>query len=112
MKDCKEKNGCKHCKPEQLWLDGKYTKILKAFADANGLQHTIEWSNTNFGLGLEVSVWVKNKYMESTLNVFKYGRIAYVSNMREYTQCATPTTIEDFSKKIVDGMCGKNLYLK
>lgn len=86
---------------QQLKLDGYYTKLLKAYAQLFGLEHEVEWSKTNFGLGLEVSVSVKTKWYHSALMVFKEGCVAYVSDMREYTQDANPDTIEEFSKKIV-----------
>ena len=100
-KKVQDENCFKRCRPEQLKLDGYYTKLLKAYSRLFGLEHEVEWSKTNFGLGLEVSVSVKNKWYHSGLMVFKEGRVAYVSNMREYTQDANPDTIEEFSKKIV-----------
>ena len=111
-KQVREENCFKHCKPELLKLDGYYTKLLKAFADLYHLEHEVAWSKTNFGLGLEVSVTVKNKWYHSALNVFKDGCVAYVSSMREYTQDAKAETIEEFSKKIVLGLFGEGKYLK
>lgn len=112
MHNCKEANGFKHCKPEQLQLDGYYTKLLKAFCQLFKLEHHITWSKTNFGLGLEVAVYVKTSQYESAIDVFKEGQVAYVSSMREYTQDASPTTPEEFSKKIVEGLFGEGRYLK
>ena len=111
-KQVREKNCFRHCRPEQLILDGYYAKLLKAFADLFGLEHEVIWSKTTFGLGLEVSVSIKNKWYHSALDVFKEGQIAYVSSMREYTQDANPDTIEDFSKKIVLGTFGEKRYIK
>ena len=111
-KQVREENCFKRCRPEQLMLDGYYTKLLKAFADLFGLEHEVAWSKTTFGLGLEVSVSVKNKWYHSALDVFKEGQIAYVSSMREYTQDANPDTIEEFSKKIVLGTFGEKRYIK
>ena len=108
----REENCFKHRRPEQLMLDGYYTKLLKAFADLFSLEHEIAWSKTTFGLGLEVSVSVKNKWQHSALDVFKEGQIAYVSSMREYTQDANPDTIEEFSKKIMLGTFGEKRYIK
>ena len=108
----KEENGFKHCTPKQLVLDGRYTKILKAFAELYSLTHEVEWSKTAFGLGIEVSVTVKTKWYHSALDVFKDGCVAYVSSMREYTQDAKAETIEEFSKKIVLGLFGKGRYLQ
>ena len=93
-------------------LDGYYTKLLKAYSRLFGLEHKVEWSKTNFGLGLEVSVSVKNKWYHSGLMVFKEGCVAYVSNMREYTQDANPETVEEFSKKIVQGTFGEKRYIR
>ena len=111
-KQVREENCFRRCRPEQLILDGYYTKLLKAFADLFGLEHEVAWSKTTFGLGLEVSVSVKNKWYHSALDVFKEGQIAYVSSMREYTQDANPDTIEEFSKKIMLGTFGEKRYIK
>ena len=81
----REENCFRRCRPEQLILDGYYTKLLKAFADMHRLTHEIAWTKTTFGLGLEVSVSVKNKRYHSALDVFEEGQIVYVSSMREYT---------------------------
>ena len=111
-KKVKEENGFKHCTPDKLKLDGRYTKILKAFAELYGLVHVVEWSKTTFGLGLEVSVIVKNKWYHSSLDVFKEGQAAYVSSLREYTQDAMEDTVEHFSKKIAVGLFGEGRYIK
>ena len=108
----REENCFKHCRPEQLILDGYYTKLLKAFADMHHLIHEIMWSKTTFGLGLEVSVSIKNKWYHSALDVFKEGQVGYVSNMREYTQDARAETVEELSKKIVIGLFGEGRYLQ
>ena len=111
-KQVREENCFRRCRPEQLILDGYYTKLLKAFADLFGLEHEVAWSKTTFGLGLEVSVSIKNKWYHSALDVFEEGQIAYVSSMREYTQDANPDTIEEFSKKIMLGTFGEKRYIK
>ena len=111
-KQVREENCFRHCRPEQLILDGYYTKLLKAFADLFDLEHEIVWSKTTFGLGLEVSISIKNKWYHSALDVFEEGQAAYVSSMREYTQDANPDTIEEFSKKIVLGTFGEKRYIK
>ena len=108
----REENCFKHCRPEQLILDGYYTKLLKAFADMHHFIHEIMWSKTTFGLGLEVSVSIKNKWYHSALDVFNEWQVAYVSSMREYTQDANPDTIEEFSKKIVRGTFGEKRCIK
>ena len=111
-KQVKEENCFRRCRPEQLILDGYYTKLLKAFADMHHLTHEIAWTKTTFGLGLEVSVSVKNKWFNSALDVFEEGQAAYMSNMREYTQDADPATPEIFSKKIVLGLFGEGRYIR
>ena len=111
-KQVREDNCFKHCRPEQLILDDYYTKLLKAFADLFGLEHEVAWSKTTFGLRLEVSVSIKNKWYHSALDVFEEGQIAYVSSMREYTQDANPATLEIFSKKIVLGLFGEDRYIR
>ena len=111
-KQVREENCFKCCRPEQLILDGYYTKLLKAFTDLFRLEHEVSWSKTTFGLGLEVSVSIKNKWYHSALDVFKEGQIAYVSSMREYTQDANSDTIEEFSKKIMLGTFGEKRYIK
>lgn len=112
LKQVKEKNGFMHCRPEQLILDGYYTKLLKAYAELFSLEHEVAWSKTSFGLGLEVSVSIKNEWYHSALNVCKEGCVAYVSSMREYTQDANPDTIEESSKKIVYGTFGEKRYIQ
>ena len=111
-KQVREQNCFRRCRLEQLILDGYYTKLLKAFSDLFGLEHEVAWSKTTFGLGLEVSVSIKNKWYHSALDVFKEGQIAYVSSMREYTQDTNPDTIEEFSKKIMLGTFGEKRYIK
>lgn len=111
-KQVREENCFRRCRPEQLILDGYYTKLLKAFADMHRLTHEIAWTKTTFGLGLEVSVSAKNKWYHSALDVFEEGQIAYVSSMREYTQDADPSTPEFFSKKIVLGLFGEGRYIR
>ena len=111
-KQVREENCFRHCKPEQLILDGYYTKLLKAFSDLFSLEHEVSWSKTTFGLGLEVSVSIKNKWFHSALDVFEEGQIAYVSSMREYTQDANSDTIEEFSKKIMLETFGEKRYIK
>ena len=98
--------------PAELKLDGTWTKLLAAFCQLFKLEHRITWSKTSFGLGLEVAVYVKTKQYESAIDVFKEGQVAYVSSMREYTQDASLSTLEEFSKKIVEGLFGKGRYLK
>lgn len=111
-KRVREENCFRHCRPDRLILDGYYTKLLKAFAELFNLEHEVEWSKTTFGLGLEVSVSIKNKWYHSALDVFEEGQIAYVSSMREYTQDADPSTPEFFSKKIVLGLFGEGRYIR
>lgn len=98
--------------PAELKLDGTWTKLLAAFCQLFKLEHHITWSKTSFGLGLEVAVYVKTKQYESAIDVFKESQVAYVSSMREYTQDAGPNTLEEFSKKIVEGLFGEERYLK
>lgn len=65
-------------------LDGKYTKLLKAYAKLFDLKHSIKY-DSEFGLSsLEVELYVKTKWYESILDVFEEGKVAYVSNMRRY----------------------------
>lgn len=108
----KDKNSFQFCRPDQLKLDGKYTKLLKAYAELFGLVHEVEWSKTTFGLGLEVSVTVKNKWYHSSLDVFEAGQAAYVSSMREYTQDARAYSVEVLSKKILEGTFGEGRYIR
>lgn len=111
-KQVREENCFRHCRPDRLILDGYYTKLLKAFADMHRLTHKIAWTKTSFGLGLEVSVYVKNNWYHSALDVFEEWQDAYVSSMREYTQDADPATPEFFSKKIVLGLFGEGRYIR
>ena len=107
----KEENGFKQCTPEKLKLDGKYTKLLKAFSELFGLEHEIAQSKTTFGLGIEVSITVKNKWYHSAIEVFKEGCVAYVSSMREYIQNAREDAIEELSEKILKGTFGEGRYI-
>lgn len=102
----------KRCRPEKLILDGRYTKLLAAFAKLMKLEHKIVWSKTNFGLGLAVSLFARTDLWDSALDVFERGKQGYVSTMSEYTQDALPSTPEDFSKKILSGVFGANRYIK
>lgn len=101
----------KTLRPEQLKLDGEYTRLLKAYAQLLGLVHSVKCGNSFLGVGVEVEVYVKTKWYESTIDVFKEGQVAYVSSMREYTQNADENTVEEFSKKILEGTFGEKRYL-
>lgn len=96
-------------------LDGTYTKLLKAFAQLFNLEHSIKWRHhpvcTSYN-ELEVEVYVKNKWYESVLDVFKEGQVAYVSSMREYLCNAQLDDVERLSKKILEGTFGEKLYIK
>ena len=94
-----------------LKLDGKYTKMLCAFAKMCGLQHEVNLGKTNFGTSAEVSVTVKNKWYHSALDVIEQGKVAYVSSMREYVPNAQEDTVELLSKKIVTGLFGCHRYI-
>ncbi len=96
----------------QLKLDGRYAKLLKAFAELHELKHHVTCGQTNFGLGLEVSVTAEMKCGESSLDVFMEGQAAYVSSMREYTQAAREDLAEAMSKKILQDMFGDDRYIK
>lgn len=84
---------------------------MKAFSKLFGLEHEIACSKTTFGLGIEVSITVKNNWYHSAIDVFKEGHVAYVSSMREYTQDAREDTIEEFSEKILKGTFGEGRYI-
>ena len=95
-------------------LDSKYTKILKAFANAHGLKHRVQYCKREYHsrISLEVNVFLENRYFQSALDVFKHGQIAYVSSMREYTPDAQEDHVEYFSQKIINGLIGEGRYIK
>ena len=101
-----------YLKLEQLKLDGKYTKLLKAFANAYGLKHLVKLDETGVVPSLEVEVFVETRQFQSILDVFEHGKIAYVSSMRKYTTNIQEDTIEKISKEIIDGICKPNRYMK
>lgn len=96
------------CAPAELKLNGPFTKILAAFCQLEDLKLEVEWSDTNFGLGLEVAAICKMPYNgESILDVRKEGCVAFVSSSREYTQDADEDSVEEFCKKILEGFIGE-----
>ena len=61
---------------------------------------------------LEVEVFTKTKYFQNILDVFKYGKIIYVFNMRKYTRDIQKDTVERFFKEIIDDIYKPNRYIK
>ena len=96
-----------------LKLNGKYTKLLKAYAQLFGLVHSVEVDFPAYllGMSLVLDVYVKTAFYISVLDVFKKGQVAYVSNMREYTSDVVEDTIEELSKKILLGTFGEGRYI-
>ena len=93
-------------------LDGKYTKLLKAYAKLFGLKHSIN-VDSDFDLsGLEVELYVKTKWYESILDVFEEGKVAYVSNMKKYIWNAQEGDVERLSKDIIEGTFGQKRYIQ
>ena len=92
-------------------LDGKWSKLLKAFAKLFNLEHSVKCKFNGYSTSLEVEVFVKNRFYESILNVFEKGRVAYVSNMRMYTSQAEEYDVERFSRQILEGTFGKDRYV-
>ena len=95
-----------------LKLDGKWTKLLKAFAVMFGLEHVVEVGEDDY---VRVDVFVKNEWYESVLDVFKEGRVAYVSPMSEigfFQKEEQEDIIDAVSKKILEGTFGEGRYIK
>ena len=93
-----------------LKLDGKWTKLLKAFAVMFGLEHAVEVGDDY----VRVDVLVKNEWYESILDVFEEGRVACVSSMSEfgYWREGQEDIVDTFSKKIIEGTFGERRYIK
>lgn len=95
-------------------LDGEWTKLLKAFAELFGLQYTLECSFQEYSPcpSLDIDVWVKTEYYDSVLFVFEYGKVAYVSSMREWKPNPSEDDVENLSKKILEGTFGDGRYIR
>lgn len=95
-------------------IDGKYAKLLKAYAELFNLQHSVKCGQRPYmnSTELEVSLYVKTPWYESVIDVFAIGRRAYVSSMRKYICYATEDDVERLSKEIIEGTFGENYYIK
>ena len=93
-----------------LKLDGKWTKLLKAFAVMFGLEHVVEVGD-NY---VRVDVFVKNEWYESILDVFEEGKVACVSSMAEfgYWREGQEDIVNTFSKKILEGTFGERRFIR
>lgn len=102
----------------KLELDGKFTKLLKAYALLFGLEHSIECSATPFGLRICIILFARTKWYDSIVDVFEEGKIAYVSSLFQSKLCAESSTrnlaieVEMLSKSILLGAIGERRYLK
>ena len=93
-----------------LKLDGKWTKLLKAFAVVFGLEHAVEVGD-NY---VRVDVFVKNEWYESILDVFEEGKVAYVSSMSRfsYLKDDIEDIVDVLSRKILEGTFGERRCIK
>lgn len=93
-----------------LKLDGKWTKLLKAFAVMLGLEHVVEVED-NF---VRVDVFVKNEWYDSILDVFEEGKVACVSSMSEfgYWREGQGDIVDTLSKKILEGTFGERRFIR
>ena len=94
-----------------LKLDGKWTKLLKAFAMLFDLEHVVKVGNTYF----RVDVFVKNEWYESVLDVFEEGRTAYVSSMSQisfFQKEEQEDIVDAMSKEILEGTFGERRYIR
>lgn len=96
----------------KFYLDGKWTKLLKAFAKLFNLQHSVKCSYNGYSTSLEVEVYVKTQFYESVLDVFEEGKVAYVSNMRMYISQAEEYDVERLSRQILEGTFGEGRYIQ
>ncbi len=93
-----------------LKLDGKWTKLLKAFAELHGLEHLVEFDSN----GVRIEVFVKNMWYSSVIDVFKEGQVACVSSLSKYVRTRKKTlaeAVEEASKEILEGTFGEGRYL-
>lgn len=84
----------------KLELDGKFTKLLKAYALLLELEHTIECRDSAFGVGLSINLYAKTKWYDSVVDVFEEGKLAYVSSLCQYRTCVDAYLAEDIAKEI------------
>ena len=89
-------------------IDGFYAKLLVAYSKLLNLIHSANYQDG----GLLVDVYVKTRWYESVLDVYKEGCIPHVSSMREYVPSAKEDDVEKVSKKIVEGTFGDGRYIK
>ena len=92
-------------------LNGKWTKLLKAFAVMFGLEHVVEVGD-NY---VRVDVFVKNEWYESILDVFEEGKVACVSSMSKFifgSEKPLEDAVESTSKEILEGTFGERRYLE
>ena len=102
----------KHIDASKLKLDGKFTKLLKAYAKLLGLKHSIKHGTSCFELAVEVEVYAKTRWYESSLAVYDTCSGVIISDMREYLPDANEDSIEQLSKKILEGTFGKDKSIK
>ena len=102
----------------KLELDGKFTKMLKAYAQLFGLEHCIECYATAFGLRICITLFARTKWYDSIVDVFEEGKTAYVSSLFQSKLCAESSIrdlaveIEMLSKSILLDAIGERRYLK
>lgn len=86
---------------------GKYAKLLSAYAKLLGLVVKVETDNAL----VIVDVYVKTRWYDSIVDVFKEGCVAYVSNMRQLAYDPHEGAVEELCKKILEGTFGERRYL-
>jgi len=93
-------------------LDGRYTKLLAAYARLLGMEYHVRRSKTRAGLGTVAELTARTRYWESAVDVFERGRVACVSSMREYACDAGPDFVEASSRKMLGEALGENKYIR
>jgi len=86
---------------------GKYAKLLSAYAKLVGLTMEVKADNVL----ATVDVYVRTRWYDSVVDVFKEGRVAYVSSMRQIASNLHEGTVEELCKKILEGTFGERRYL-
>ena len=89
-------------------LDGFYSKLLVAYSKLLNLVYSAESKDQD----LKIDVYVKTRWYESVLDVYKEGCIPHVSSMSEYVPLAKEDDVERLSKKIIEGTFGDGKYIK
>lgn len=93
-------------------LDGHYTKLLKAFASANGLAYRVGWYTAINGISIALDVCAVVGNQLSAIDVFENGQVASVGLLSRHCTKWDSNIVEDLSKEICETIVGPSKYLK